>query len=81
MKRVNYPTAGRVPATSCDSIDEESLDDEALEAAMEFDPDELREFLAADLMDVPIDPDFKRDLRTKLWSIVRFRYGRSTRPS
>ena len=45
---------------------------------MEFDPDELREFLAADLMDVPIDPAFKRRLRSKLWNIVKFRYGRTS---
>jgi hypothetical protein len=49
---------------------------------MDFDPDELREFLAADLVDVPIDPAFKRRLRSRLWNIVRLRYGgRSSRPS
>ena len=59
-----------------------TVDGDALEDAMEFDPEELREFLAADLVDVPIDPAFKRRLRQKLWSIVRFRYGaRSSRPS
>jgi hypothetical protein len=75
MKRVTYLAAGLGPAGSSREVEPESLIDESLEAAMEFDPDELREFLAADLVDVPIDPAFKRRLRSKLWSMVRFRYG------
>ena len=43
---------------------------------MEFDPDELREFLAADMMDVPVAPGFKERLRQKLWRVVKLRYGR-----
>ena len=42
---------------------------------MDFDPDELREFLGADLVDVPVDPRFKERLRRKLWKMVRLRYG------
>ena len=39
--------------------------------------EELRDFLAADLMDVPVDPAFKEDLRRRLWEMVR---GRVWRP-
>jgi hypothetical protein len=42
---------------------------------MDFDPDELREFLAADIVDVPYDPAFKRALRDRLWALIRERYG------
>ena len=38
-----------------------------------FDLDELHEFLAADRVEVPVDPAFKERLRRKLWSMVRFR--------
>ena len=47
-----------------------------LDDPMDFDPDELREFLAADLMDVVAAPGFKEQLRRKLWRFVRTRYGR-----
>lgn len=48
----------------------------------DFDPDELREFLAADMMDVPVAPGFKEQLRRKLWLMVKMRYGRRpTQPS
>ena len=50
------------------------------EFAMDFTPDELHEFLAADLMEVPADPDFKERLRNKLWSLVRERYGQTAAP-
>jgi hypothetical protein len=46
-----------------------------LDDPMSFDPDELREFLAADIMDVPVDPVFKEQLRRLLWELVRTRYG------
>lgn len=45
---------------------------------MDFDPDELREFLAADMMDVPVAPGFKEQLRERLWTMMKFRYGRRT---
>ena len=41
--------------------------------------DELREFLSADLFDVPADPVFKEGLREKLWEAIRsgsFGYGK-----
>ena len=43
---------------------------------MDFSPDELREFLAADLVEVEADPEFRESLRQKLWRFVRSRYGR-----
>lgn len=53
-----------------------------VEDPMDFDPDELREFLAADMMDVPVAPGFKEQLRRKLWLMVKMRYGRrSSDPS
>ena len=47
------------------------------EFAMDFSPDELHEFLAADLVEVPADPEFKERLRKKLWTAVRERFGRN----
>jgi hypothetical protein len=45
------------------------------EADLEVDPDELREFLAGDLLDPGADPVFKERLRDKLWRLVRVHYG------
>lgn len=39
-------------------------------------PEELREFLEADLMDVPVDPEFKERLRQRLWDLVQQRARR-----
>ena len=36
----------------------------------DIDPDELRDFLAADLLDVDADPGFKERLREKLWALI-----------
>jgi len=33
--------------------------------------EELREFLQADALDVPVDPAFKERLRKKLWELVQ----------
>ena len=41
--------------------------------------EELRDFLAADYLEVRADPSFREGLRRRLWSIVSNRYGRSTR--
>ena len=40
-----------------------------------FDFDELHEFLAADLVEVPVDSVFRERLRRKLWSMIRSRCG------
>ena len=53
-----------------------ALDDGLMDLTM----DELREFLEADLVDVRADPEFKEQLRRRLWDLVRERSGqRGTR--
>lgn len=42
-------------------------------AALECSLDELREFLEADLAEVPVDLEFKENLRSRLWNLVQFR--------
>ena len=42
---------------------------------VDFDPDELREFLAADMMADSADPEFRERLRRALLELVRQRYG------
>ncbi len=66
---------GRPPGV--DGVTESDWQD-FVENPMDFDPDELREFLAADMMDVPVAPGFRERLRRKLWLIVKMRYGRRT---
>ncbi len=52
------------------------LNMEEIEAlAQDVTAEELRDFLAADGLDVPFDPEFKERLREQLWSLVRSRYG------
>ncbi|MHC4933660.1 MAG: hypothetical protein ACYTGV_15880 [Planctomycetota bacterium] len=41
------------------------------DAIMDFTIEELREFLQADLLDVPVDPRFKERLRRRLWELVQ----------
>jgi hypothetical protein len=45
------------------------------EGAMDFSPEELRDFLDSDLVDVEADPEFKERLRQKLWKMVRLQQG------
>jgi len=45
----------------------------------DFSIDELREFLEADLVDVPVDPEFKERLRKQLWDLVQERARGSQR--
>ncbi|MDH3521519.1 MAG: hypothetical protein OEM49_13790 [Myxococcales bacterium] len=42
--------------------------------------DELREFLEADVLGVPIDPEFKERLRGRLWELVCARLERRGLP-
>ena len=44
---------------------------------MEFSLEELREFLEADMLDVRADPEFKEQLRRRLWELVQAKVGRS----
>lgn len=41
------------------------------DAMMDFTIEELREFLQADLLDVPVDPRFKERLKRRLWELVQ----------
>jgi hypothetical protein len=45
------------------------VDEGALECSLE----ELQEFLEADLVDVPVDLEFKESLRSRLWDLVQIR--------
>jgi hypothetical protein len=47
----------------------------------DFSVDELREFLEADLIDVPVDPEFKEQLRKRLWELVESRATDPTGPA
>ena len=51
----------------------ESGSGEVNEGVLEYSMDELREFLEADLVDVPVDLEFKESLRKKLWDLVQVR--------
>ena len=41
------------------------------EAMADFTIEELREFLQADSLEVPVDPAFKERLRRKLWDLLQ----------
>ena len=41
------------------------------ELLTDFTIEELREFLQADLLDVPVDPRFRERLKRRLWELVR----------
>jgi hypothetical protein len=41
------------------------------EAMAELTIEELQEFLQADLLDVPVDPVFKEQLKQRLWELVQ----------
>ena len=49
-----------------------------VEEEIEIDSEELREFLAADVLEVGADPVFKQRLREKLWRIVSERFAGPT---
>jgi len=49
--------------------------EEIEELAADVSAEELRDFLAADGLDVPFDPEFKEQLREQLWDLVRSRRG------
>jgi hypothetical protein len=50
------------------------------EAVTEFTVDELREFLEADQLPVPADPEFKERLRQRLWALVSARAAQRRDP-
>ena len=49
------------------------MEDESL---AEVTIEELREFLEADLVKVPVDPEFRERLRDLLWDLVKSRAQR-----
>jgi len=55
---------------------EKSLDAHSGENSTEITPEELREFLEADLSGASVDPKFKEELRQALWDFVRSRADR-----
>jgi len=46
------------------------------EISLDFTPEELREFLQADGLEVHADPEFKESLRLRLWEMLRARRRR-----
>jgi len=58
---------------SAPALDGPSTWAEVDEGALECSLEELAEFLEADLIDVPVDLEFKQTLRKKLWKLVRTR--------
>lgn len=68
MKRVE-PRKPRRQAIS--ERDAERKQVMAEEAMSDFTIEELREFLQADSLEVPVDPAFKERLRRKLWDLVQ----------
>lgn len=77
MKRPPTPSTapGDVQAEMSIKLNVEEIEDLASDVTAE----ELRDFLAADGLDVPFDPEFKERLRAQLWSIVRDRFGGGSR--
>ncbi len=75
VKRQRGPGTPGGEATGMSATASEVISDEGM---MDFTMDELREFLAADHLDVPADPDFRERLRRKLWDLVQSRTKRST---
>lgn len=78
MKRTNSPpteAVGDVDAEMSIKLKTEEIED----LASEVSADELRDFLAADGLDVPFDPEFKERLREQLWSLVRNRFSGGSR--
>ena len=58
----------REPPSSADVKQDQWMTEEAM---MDLSVEELREFLQADLLDVPVDPKFKERLKRKLWELVQ----------
>lgn len=76
--RYRSPVAPAAATTHTDG-EFDLVDDEN---EMDVPIEELREFLSADLFEVPADPAFKQGLREKLWELVQsgsFGYGKSRR--
>ena len=77
MKRRNRRDSRQSNPASLADLDPDAFEmiDDVL---TDFSVDELREFLEADLIDVPVDPEFKERLRRQLWDLVE---SRATNPA
>lgn len=69
VKRLGSQKGGRRGgAAGADAERDQAMTDEWL---TDFSVEELREFLQADLLDVPVDPRFRERLKRKLWELVQ----------
>lgn len=68
--RIQRPGKGTPVANASSAEDAEQAVAMAEEAVAEMTIEELQEFLHADLLDVPVDPQFKDDLKRRLWDLV-----------
>jgi hypothetical protein len=71
-------TKQRMSKEEEERVTDQPADDEPLsgELSGEVSEAELRDFLAADSLEVEADPAYREGLRRKLWTMVSDRYGR-----
>ena len=68
MKRLGSQDKRHGSAT----LDASAERDQSMDEAMaDLTIEELQEFLQADLLDVPVDPEFKERLKQRLWELVQ----------
>ena len=67
--REDWASRKRSVSPDSDMSSGANMDAGALECSL----DELREFLEADLVEVPVDLEFKECLRSRLWDLVQVR--------
>ena len=68
MKRLESRKSRRGGVPSADAEQDQAMTEELM---MDFTVEELREFLQADLLDVPVDPRFKERLKRRLWELLK----------
>jgi hypothetical protein len=68
VKRVEPRKTRRQAISERDAERKQKMADGAM---ADFTIEELREFLQADSLEVPVDPAFKERLRRKLWDLVQ----------
>lgn len=78
MKRLgSHKGRRRGGTTGADAERDQVMTDEML---ADFSVEDLREFLQADLLDVPVDPRFKERLKRRLWELVQEQARRRKQP-
>jgi len=71
-RRISSPVS--IASAARVSPGQSELDAELMsEGELDFPMEELREFLSADLFEVPADPTFKEQLRERLWALLQRR--------